>query len=152
MHPFYEAYIERLNSLHDSIKRAISDLPAEALDWSPGLDMNSLAILVVHLAGAERYWIGDVAGQIDSGRDRDAEFRASGLDDTTLAKQLDDTLAACREVLAGMTVEDLAAKRTSSRDGHTYTAAWALTHALEHTGLHLGHIQIIRQLWDQHLR
>jgi hypothetical protein len=26
---------------------------------------------------------------------------------------------------------------------------WALLHALEHTAIHLGHIQITQQLWDQ---
>jgi len=27
--------------------------------------------------------------------------------------------------------------------------AWALAHALEHTALHLGHIQIGRELWQE---
>jgi hypothetical protein len=27
--------------------------------------------------------------------------------------------------------------------------AWALLHALEHTTLHLGQIQLTRQLWEQ---
>jgi ankyrin repeat protein len=27
--------------------------------------------------------------------------------------------------------------------------AWCLAHALEHTALHLGHMQITRQLWEQ---
>lgn len=149
MHPFYVAYLDRLTSLHGSIEEAITGLPVEALDWQPGPDMNSLTILIVHLAGAERYWIGDVAGQVDSGRDRDAEFRATGLDVAALKQRLDDTLAACRDMVAAMTVEDLAAQRASPRDGRTYSAAWALAHALEHTGTHLGHIQIIRQLRDQ---
>jgi hypothetical protein len=27
--------------------------------------------------------------------------------------------------------------------------AWSLLHALEHTALHLGHMQLTRQLWEQ---
>jgi len=26
--------------------------------------------------------------------------------------------------------------------------AWAILHALEHTGIHLGHIQVTQQLWQ----
>jgi hypothetical protein len=29
------------------------------------------------------------------------------------------------------------------------TVAWAVLHAVDHTALHLGHIQITRQLWEQ---
>ena len=149
MHAFYEAYLERLSALHDSIKSAVEGLPGAALDWTPGPDINSLTILVVHLTGAERYWIGDVAGETPSGRDRDAEFRSHGLHADALTRRLDETLASCRDFLAGLTVEDLSATRASPRDGRTFTVAWALAHALEHTGLHLGHMQIIRQLWAQ---
>lgn len=30
-----------------------------------------------------------------------------------------------------------------------HTVAWRLAHALEHTALHLGHMEITRQLWEQ---
>ncbi len=40
-------------------------------------------------------------------------------------------------------------KRTDPRDGREYTVAWALFHALEHTALHLGQMQLTRQLWEQ---
>lgn len=146
----FEDYRERLQSLHDDIKQAIAGLPPEALDWTPGPDMNSICVLVVHAAGAERYWIGDVVGEDDAGRDRSAEFRAGGLDAAALAARLDETLAHSRETLARLTLEDLGAVRISRRDGHRFSVAWALAHALEHTALHLGHIQITRQWWDQH--
>ena len=81
MLPELEDYYQRLSGLHDGLKQAIAGLSAEALDWVPGPDMNSLRVLMVHTAGAERYWIGDMAGQQPSGRDRDAEFRARGLDE-----------------------------------------------------------------------
>ena len=149
MLPMLQAYMERLETLHEEIWRAIADLPPEALDWTPGPGMNSLAVLVTHTAGAERYWIGDVAGEDRSGRVREAEFetRSRGVD--TLATLLTDTLIHSRGVLRRLTVEDLDARRLSVRDGDEYSVAWCLAHALEHTGLHLGHIQVTRQLWDQ---
>lgn len=35
------------------------------------------------------------------------------------------------------------------RGNQEYTAAWAILHALEHTALHTGQIQLARQLWEQ---
>lgn len=153
---FFEDYLERLEALHRDLEQAIAGLSVEALDWVPRPDMNSLCVLIVHLTGAERYWIGDMAGQIPSGRDRAAEFKVSGLDETTLEQRLQDSLMFARGVLETLTLDDLAAERPSpnpafkpSTERGTVTAGWALLHALEHTALHTGHAQIARQLWDQ---
>ena len=142
-------YLERLESLHDGIERTIEGLSTEALDWVPGPDMNSLAVLAVHVAGAERYWIGDVAGRDPSDRHRSAEFRARGLDAAALKAYLAESLAHSRGVLEGLALPDLEASRVSPRDGREFTVAWCLAHALEHAALHLGHTQITRQLWEQ---
>lgn len=149
MLPMLKDYFDRLQALHADIQRTIEGLPQDALDWSPGPDMNSLAVLAVHTAGAERYWIGDVAGQDPSGRDRAAEFRTQGMDAAALTARLDAALAHSRAVLEELTLSDLDALRPSSRDGREVTVAWALAHALGHTAVHVGHMQIIRQLWDQ---
>ncbi len=142
------SYIDRLEVLHTDIRRTIEGLSREALDWSPGPDMNSLAVLAAHTAGAERYWVGDVAGQDASGRDRDAEFRTKGLDVDALTTRLNAALEHSRRVLENLTVADIDARRISPRDGKEYTVAWALMHALEHTAIHLGHMQIVRQMWE----
>jgi uncharacterized damage-inducible protein DinB len=149
MIPILQAYLERLETLHEEIWRAIADLPPEALDWAPGPGMNSLGVLVTHTAGAERYWIGDVAGEDRSDRVRSQEFEARGQGVDTLAALLTATLVHSRQVLEPLTIEDLDQMRLSVRNGQEYSVAWCLAHALEHTGLHLGHIQVTRQLWDQ---
>lgn len=149
MLPLLQAYMERLEALHGEIWRAIADLPPEALDWTPGPEMNSMGVLIAHTAGAERYWIGDVAGEDRSGRVRAAEFETRGQGVDALATLLTDTLIHSRRVLERLTVADLAAMRLSVQDNQDYSTAWCLAHALEHTGLHLGHIQVTRQLWDQ---
>jgi uncharacterized damage-inducible protein DinB len=75
MQTFFKDYLSLLQDCHNSILEALEGLPPAALDWNPGPDMNSISVLVVHLTGAERYWIGDVAAQDPTERDRDAEFR-----------------------------------------------------------------------------
>jgi uncharacterized damage-inducible protein DinB len=142
-------YLERLQTLHTQMQRAIEGLSQDALDWSPGPDMNSIAVLAAHTASAQRYWIGDVAAQDASDRDRDAEFRTQGVDAASLLARLDAALAHSRSVLEKLTLSDLEATRISPRDGKEYSVAWALAHALQHTAIHVGHAQMTRQLWEQ---
>jgi uncharacterized damage-inducible protein DinB len=149
MEIFFDNYFDRLNELHGDIIHAIEDLPQEALDWVAGEDVPSICVLVTHIAGAERYWIGDVAGGIPSNRDRDAEFRASGLDSAALLDLLNASLAFTKGILEKISLMDLESICISPRTGRRFTVGWSLLHALEHTALHLGHIQIIRQMWEQ---
>jgi uncharacterized damage-inducible protein DinB len=149
MHPFYAEFLDRLSELHLGLERAIEGLPAEALDWSPLPAVNSLSVLLVHIAGAERYWIGDVVGEESSSRDRESEFQTQRLSREDLQRKLSDSLSYARELIARLVPEDMEATRVSPRDGQVYSVVWALLHALEHTALHLGHAELMRSLWDE---
>ena len=156
MHTFFQVFLERLTALHQDTLKAIDGLPAEALDWTPlsnpSADMNSINILVAHFCGAERYWIGDVSLGDLSGRVRAAEFQVRGMSVDDLIARINAATNYAKIAIEKLTLEDLAAERKSPRDGHVFTVSWALLHALEHTAIHLGHIQITRQLWDEQKR
>ena len=145
----YEEFLERQEDLHRDFEAAIAGLPVEALDWAPGPDMNSLCVLIVHTAGAEGYWIGDTVAGISTNRNRAAEFQAKGWDEASLKQRLAESRKFARDVLGKLTLEDLSNDCYSPMHDKMYSAAWALLHALEHTGQHSGHAQITRQLWDQ---
>lgn len=149
MQAYFADYFSLLQNCHNDVHKAIDGLPFEALDWSPGKDMNSISVLVVHLTSAERFWIDDVAAQEPSDRDRNAEFEAKSLGTEILKKRLDNSLKYARTILEKFTLQDLEAPRISPRDGHEFTVGWSLLHALEHSTLHLGQIQLNRQLWEQ---
>lgn len=149
MEPIMRELADRLAEMHNFIERAIADLPDEAFVWSPGRDMNTLSVLVVHTIGAERYWIGDVAGQEPSGRVRASEFESPGMSAAELLERARETLAHSQLVLSRLTASDFEALREVGEDGRRVTVAWAVLHALEHTAIHVGHIQLTRQLWDQ---
>ena len=149
MQTFFTDYTNLLEERHNEILGAIEGLPPAALDWSPGADMNSINVLVFHLTGAERYWIGNVAAQDPKERDRNAEFRVHGVEMDVLKKRLADNLEYAQQALSNFTSQDLETERISGRDERRFTVAWALLHALEHTTLHLGQIQLTRQLWEQ---
>lgn len=149
MQPFFKEYLDLLEDCHNSILKALDGLPPTALDWVPGPEMNSISVLLFHLTGAEQFWIGDVAMQESSNRDRDAEFRVQDMDADVLRKRLSDTLEYAQRALDTMSLQDLESSRPSPRDGRNVMVAWALLHALEHATLHLGQIQLTRQLWEQ---
>lgn len=144
----YESYFYHLRELHNMIKRAIQGLPPEGLDWAPGPETNSLTVLAVHVAGAERHWIGEVVGQQAIERNRSAEFETAGLGEAELARHLDDALELSRGVLEQLALEDLVGFRRLP-DGREVSVAWALAHVLNHTAQHAGHAELTRQLWDQ---
>jgi len=149
MEIFLQDVMSLMDKLHKDALLTFEDLPLEALDWAPRLDINSFCVLTVHMTGAERYWIGDVAGEQPSGRVRKEEFRAKGLDHNALRKRLADSLEFAQGILETLSLQDLELRRISPRNGQKFTVGWALAHALEHTALHVGHMQILRQWWDQ---
>ncbi len=148
MQPVYEDFINRLEFLHDEMGKAIYGLNQQGLDWSPGHAMNSSVVLVVHTAGAERFWIGDVLGREPSHRDREAEFLVRGLDVDELLHMLADSLTYIRQVLDKLTLQDLESFRSNPRDGQQIRVGGILARVLGHTGIHTGQIQLNRQLWD----
>lgn len=148
MQPFYVDYMKNLEELHNEILRNISGLPQEALDWRPFSGGNSLSVLVVHLTGAERMLYSEVVAGVPSGRDRDSEFKVKNLELEDLTARLHDSRTFAAQVLDNLDMDDLATDRLSSIRDQKVSIAWALEHALKHTAIHLGHIQITRQLWD----
>lgn len=145
-----ESYLERIEDLRGQVRDLIASLPAEALNWRPieGQEdhaTNSLAVLAVHIAGAERFWIAEVLGSCPPIRDRDAEFAAEATDAAELVHLLHQTGAVTREVLSGLNAADLEAVREAR--GRTIPVRWCILHVVDHTALHLGHMQLTYQLW-----
>ncbi len=149
MEPAFTSYWKRLNELHTEIKKSMDGLPAAALDWSPGPELNSIAVLATHIAGSERFWIGERVGGRPAHRDRPAEFQAKGQDAAALGQKLDDAGRLAAEVLEGLSLDDLtrsAGERPGS--GEPVDVAWALAHALAHAAEHVGHVQMTRHWWE----
>jgi hypothetical protein len=149
MHPYFTEYLMALDALHADFAKQLDGLSAEGLDWSPGEGFNSLAVLAAHLAGSQKYWLGDVLSGRPSVRDRDAEFATSDVDAATLAAKLLAARADSTQIVSGLSLDSFAEMRLSPRHGCEYTVAWVLHHALEHLAQHVGHAQLTRQLWDQ---
>ncbi len=103
---FIDDILDLLLESHAEIEKEVKELPGEALDWIPGSGMNSISVLVVHLVGAERYWIG-VAGDQPPARDREAEFKTTGMSANDLLSILSAGNDFARMHLSRMQLSDL---------------------------------------------
>ena len=143
-------YLERIEDLRGQVSGLLADLPAEALNWRPieGKDdhvTNSLAVLAAHLAGAEHFWIAEVVGGRPETRDRDAEFATVAASTSELIQLLEKTARETREVFSALSESDLNGTRQAR--GRDVPVRWCMLHVIDHTALHLGHMQITYQLW-----
>ena len=143
-------YLERLEDLRGQVSDLLADLPAEALNWRPieGKDdhiTNSLAGLTAHLAGAEHFWIAEVIGRRPATRDRDAEFATVAATPAELLQLLEKVSKETKEVLSALSESDMGEMRQAK--DRTVSVRWGILHVIDHTSLHLGHMQITYQLW-----
>lgn len=138
--------------IEDLVQRmdgCFSDLPAKALDWTPDPAINSLSVLVVHTAAALGYWVGEIIGGKPAGRDRSSEFMVRELSKAELHRVLYAALETARKVLEDLSLDRLGEMVYSPIHNDDFSVAFALAHALEHTALHLGHMEVVRELWEQ---
>ena len=148
--PVLDHTLHMIEDLRGQVRDLIADLPAEALNWLPlpeaeDHSMNSLAVMAAHVAGAEHFWIAEVIGGYPATRDRPAEFVTEVDGPDSLLARLDEVGAETSEVFARLTAVDL--DETRQAHERAVTTRWAILHVIDHTALHLGHMQITYQLW-----
>jgi uncharacterized damage-inducible protein DinB len=142
---------DHLDDVWTSLLAAVREVDDDLLQWSPGPDYNSIAILLRHLAGSERWWIGEVIGGVPAHRVRDSEFIHDRPARAGVLRAVDEARTLSRRVLSGVRAGDLAAPidvpgaRRLSSDGRP-DKYWALLHYLEHLGYHRGQILLLRNL------
>ncbi|EID55671.1 Protein of unknown function (DUF664) [Saccharomonospora xinjiangensis XJ-54] len=113
-------------------------------------ELTTVAGLVGHLSYVERYWFEVVlAGEPDTWKDRlaadpDAEFREAL--DVPLAALLDEYERQCersRRIAGERELDDEVPFR-----GCSVSVRYVLTHLIEETGRHAGHLDVLRELID----
>ena len=127
------------------IRAAVEALPPEALWWRPNEQSNSVGNLLMHLAGNIRQWIVAGVGRAPDRRNRDGEFAArSGATAAELLDRLDTTLDEVDAVIAKLTPDDLASRRTIQ--GREISVLEAVYHVVEHFALHSGQIILVSKM------
>lgn len=116
-------------------------------------ESNTLCALATHLVAAGEFWVLVLAGKREIARDRQAEFSATGRAQDLLPRY-ERWIQGVHEVLDTWPDERLSEPATPPA-GYTLATGSrrqradvrdALLHAVEHSALHLGHLQMTRQL------
>ncbi len=141
---------DHLEEVWSSLLDEVASVDDRLFQWRPGPQFNSIAILLRHLAGSQRWWIGEAIGGVPSHRVRETEFAHDEPPRAEVLKAVEDARALARRVLADLTIQDLQAETavavTRGRPERRPSKLWALLHYLEHLGYHRGQILLLRNL------
>ena len=145
-----QALAAYLEETWDALLKAVSGADDAAFYWTPGPEFNSVAILLRHLAGSERWWIGEAIGGVPSQRNRDAEFLHDRPRRDDVLRAVDEARQTTRRVLTPLTLQQLqeatAPAVTQGNPPRRPTKMWALLHYLEHLGYHRGQALLLLKL------
>lgn len=147
-----KTYLETLEELRSQVGNMIKDLPPEGLNWRPSLPAgadgtNSLAVLAVHVAGAEHGWIAETLGDFPKTRIRDGEFKYVAKNPKEALERLATAGRETESVLSKITAEQL--DGTIKKDDRDISVRWIIHHINYHYSLHIGHMQLTYQLWNK---
>jgi uncharacterized damage-inducible protein DinB len=118
----------------------------------PTSPLMTIAGLVSHLRWVEYWWFQVVLlGEEDEGpwtdEDPDREMRiAVEVPIARLLDEYDEQSARYRELVAGLDLDELSKRAT--RSGEPVTLRWILTHLIEETARHNGHLDLLREMAD----
>ncbi|MBN6034985.1 DinB family protein [Amycolatopsis sp. 195334CR] len=112
-------------------------------------EMNALGVLR-HLTAVERWWLTIVGGGSDrpdlwgDTGDHDYLFRLGRTGTPAeLVAAYQEEWRISREALAGLTADDAV-----RRPGEDKTVRWVLTHLIQETARHVGHLDVLREFAD----
>jgi uncharacterized damage-inducible protein DinB len=145
-------FAETLERIARDTLAALDGVPDEVLNrLLPLPETNSLFALATHLAGAGEFWTLVLAGGREIPRDRPAEFHAAGTGAALVARyerwiaDLHAVLDTFPEAALDRLADPPPPYRSWQGNG-PMTIRACLLHAVEHSALHLGHIQLTRQM------
>ncbi len=145
MEPWADGALLAFSKVDRQMRELLQGLDADALNWTPGPETNSLWVLATHMVAAQRWYLAKAVGR-EFTRDRAAEFASSGADTARLIADLDTAEAETRSALEQLTAADLS-REVEIRG--PWTVGRILFDLAEHLSEHMGHAQLTRQLLDQ---
>ena len=148
-----ESLSHQIRSILERVIGCLEGLSEPQLNWKPPIDGgNSVYVIATHTLGNARAFVLGIACGQPLERDRPAEFRASGRDAAELtaqARRLSDDIEAA---LAGLSAADLGRRLLPAQSlwgegqAQEISVREAILHVVEHASIHLGQLQITRDL------
>ncbi len=155
--PIVAEYLAQMEEVRRMVKEYVRDLTPEQLSWQPYDGGNSIATLLLHLAGTEAFWIRERLGGEKLSREEWAEYgmedypklkSPDGKDLSYFFSKLDTMREKTRQAIAAIKAADLGRVYQEEFQGKSYTFSvrWILHHLVEHEAHHKGQIVILRRL------
>ena len=150
----YAAYLRRI--AFEAVA-TLQDLSAGQLNWKTGEDgSNTMFAIATHMVAMGEYWVLCLVGGADVVRDRQAEFHAVG-SAAEIVLRLQNWSQACDVICTGLGSEVLAEiarvpveyLQSGGFGSGALSKRECLMHVVEHSALHLGQLQILRQLVER---
>lgn len=146
-------YSNELNRLLDSLIDSIGGLDEVQLNWRPPApDSNSCYVIATHVLGNLEAWVLGIACGQPIERDRPAEFAAAGPTVAPIAARARKLAGEFERALGELRVEALDEQRQPPKTlwgvgtPEPRSTREALMETIEHAAVHIGQIQITRDL------
>ena len=153
-----EVYADLLARLLEECASTLEVIPADQLDQAPVHGATPAAALAAHVLGATRaYVLGFGCGQ-EVERDRSAEFAATSTAGADLAAELRsliEEIASALGSLDGARLDEVITPPQhlfGEAPAHELSRRWAIVSAIRHCGIHLGHLQLTRDVLGEQER
>jgi len=153
--PLLAGILEMMDFAHRNMIEIIADLPDDALSWHPADAMATLSGIICHTMYCETYAIRRAAGEevaydgvYDDAENDGATWRNED-DRAQLIARIADGDTAMKRILPIMTVAGMEQRYSAWGANSISSGGDLIAKAAIHTGMHWGHMQMTRQLWEQ---
>ncbi len=140
----------KIQQQKERILGTVATLPDEVFWQTPNAATNSVAQLLLHLAGNVRQWILHGVGGAKDSRDRDGEFQA-GPEGTKSRRQVEvefaETVDEALALLASLGPDRL--RETIQPQGYTLSVLEVIFHVTEHFSYHAGQVFLLVKIHSQ---
>lgn len=156
MTPTHEGALQVTRESLHFLRSAIEDLPGEAMDWKPLPGASSFAALVAHCVTSTRFFLLAGSGRVGSlmeyrAGDRAEAFRTAGVSKAALLDLIDGFEDEATAILSAGTEAHLAARvefiASDNLPVPPRNGAGTLFAAIGHLREHVGHVQLMHDLW-----
>jgi hypothetical protein len=130
---------------HQQLRDEIAGLDSAALNWMPGPDTSSIAVIVIHSLGAEAEMLRNLL-DIPTNRVRDEEFAARRHQPDELEKLIAEAEADWRELAPRLGERELRRAIPRPNKPEPQTGLHWLVRNYGHMREHIGQIGLTRQL------
>ena len=138
-----------IKSVRDELRivlRALDGITTEELNWRPQTgEANSLFVIATHVLGSTTVNVIEYLGGESVGRDRDAEFRASGESAELLLERGGVLLHRIEEIIQGLP-DDVWDREYAHHSGERITGRGILHRVLTHNHVHGGEAMLVHDL------